>query len=99
MNLNFQRGIKMKIIKLEDLQRLINRINKIKKAPMETYKKDDSKLIAQIGNFHISSAYGGHSLHCIVSKNGATSDVMQIGHVSKKELYNLLHAYLRGMGE
>jgi len=24
---------------------------------------------------------------------------LQIGHVSKKELYNSLHAYLRGMGE
>ena len=99
MNLNFQRSNKTKTIKLEDLQRLINRINEIKKAPMETYKKDDNKLVAQIGNFHISSAYGGHSLHRIVNKNGATSDVLQIGHVSKKELYNSLHAYLRGMGE
>ena len=55
--------------------------------------ESEGKMTANIGNYHIDSAYGGYSLHRMASEGGGVTDVLKIGHVSKKELNNLIFAY------
>ena len=56
------------------------------------------KLRAQVGNFHISGAYGGYSLHQITNRGGER-DVLRTGHVPARELYNRMTAYIRGIDD
>lgn len=50
----------------------------------------------EVGNYHISFAYGGSCLHREV-KGGGVEDVLSCGHVPKKELYKMMSAYMDGM--
>ena len=52
-----------------------------------------------VGSYTLSYAYGGVSLHQYTSKHGAVRDVFSSGHITKKDLYNRLRAYLEGMSE
>lgn len=88
----------MRTIKQADLESLVKHLNKMTDSPLETYVKIDGKYVAQIGNFHLDGAYGGWKLGRIVNEAGGMSDVLSCGFVPKRELYNLIHAYLRGKG-
>ncbi len=52
-----------------------------------------------IGSYQLSYAYGGVSLHKVLSEHGAIRDVFNCGHIPKKDLYNRICAYRIGMGE
>ncbi len=80
------------------LQAVCDRINRITKSPMEPYALDPvkGKHVAQVGNYHISHAYGGVCLHRMVSDAGGVSDVLRLGHVSKRELRNAMFAFIEG---
>jgi len=47
--------------------------------------------------FHLSSAYGGYSLHQYTSDNFSTRDVLNTDHVPKKILYKLIQAFKKGL--
>ena len=49
--------------------------------------------VAQLGNYHISFAYGGVSLHQIYNKAGGIVDVFRRGHMPKRDLYNLMYSF------
>jgi hypothetical protein len=84
-------------ITLKNLQAVVDRINTTTGSPVEQYTKtEDGKLVANIGNYHLSGAYGGYALHRMVNASGGITDVSQSGHVSKRALYDLLHMYLAG---
>lgn len=87
----------MRRITLDDLAVLTGRINLITQSPDTTWVMKDGNLKAQKGNYGISQAYGGVSLHQIVTNGGGERDVFNCGHVSKRELFNLMHAYIRGL--
>jgi hypothetical protein len=71
-------------------------INSMTKSPSEPYRTVDGKAVPNVGNYHISGAYGGYSLHRMTEGGGA-SDVFSIGHVSARELAGLLSAYTAGL--
>ena len=50
-----------------------------------------------IGNFHTDSAYGGVALYQMISEGGGVNDISRFGHVSKRELYNYIRAFLDGL--
>ncbi len=50
-----------------------------------------------VGNYHLDHAYGGVSLFQMDNESGGVRDVLQCGHVSKPQLYSLMHAFLRGI--
>jgi hypothetical protein len=81
----------------KQLQSIVDRINDITGSPTETYVKDSSgKFTAQIGNYHLSGAYGGWQLQRIVSEGGGVSTITS-GFVSKRELAELMWSYIRGL--
>ena len=79
------------------LDRVVTRINDMTGNVDEPWTKSDSGQIqANIGNYHLSGAYGGYSLHQI-TEGGGVRDVLSCGHVSKRELYNRMHAFIEGL--
>ena len=76
------------------LDSLCERINSAHKTPAAPYARIDDKLIGQVGNFHISGAYGGVCLHQIANESGAARDVFSCGYITKRDLYNRMRAYL-----
>lgn len=85
----------MKRITEKELESVVLRINNITGSPVKPYI--DGK--AQIGNYHLSYAYGGVSLHRMHNEAGGVTTPLSCGHISKRELYNLMQAYISGLLE
>lgn len=82
----------------KDLEAVVNRINIVTKSPLISYTKNSKgKYLPNGGNYHLDGAYGGWKLSRMC-KDGSTGteDVFNNGYCSKRELYNLMHAFLRG---
>ena len=87
-------------ITTKDLENICLRINRIKDAPLKPYiLNENGQHVAQIGNYHLSQAYGGVSLLCMANLDGGVRDVLSVGHVSKRELQSLMFAYISGLNE
>lgn len=85
-------------VTVSQLQAVIARINRETGSPAEPYIPDaDGKLRAQIGNFHLSRAYGGYALHRMVNESGGVSSPLSTGHIPARDLMNRMHAYLLGL--
>lgn len=56
-------------IKESDLENIVGNINIKTKSPVVTWTKNkDGKLVSNIGNYHLSFAYGGVTLHRIMNE-------------------------------
>lgn len=75
------------------LQAIVDHLNRITGSPAAPYV--DGK--AQIGNYHLSHAYGGVCLHRMHNDGGGVSSPLSTGHVTKRELAGLLHAFIAGI--
>jgi len=78
----------------KQLEFMCARINNAKKTPAKPYENVNDKLIGQKGNYHLSGAYGGVCLHQTMNESGGVRDVFSCGHVTKRDLYNRMSAYL-----
>jgi len=87
----------MQRITRKELDGSINYLNRITSNAAEPYRKEGDKWIANIGNFHISGAYGGFALHQMGNEDGGIRDIFQQGHMPMRELYNLVYAYAKGI--
>jgi hypothetical protein len=80
------------------LQFMVDQINDLTDSPKEPYSQDDAgQLRANIGNYHLSWAYGGVSLHRMCSPGGGITTPLHCGHIPKRDLYDLMHAFIRGI--
>ena len=79
----------------KQLQAIVDRINRITGSPAEPYINGK----AQPGNYHISHAYGGVALHRMSNTCGGVSSPLSTGHIPKRELANLMWAYISGLNE
>jgi len=84
------------VITLKNLQAVVDRINTTTGSPVEQYTSVDGKLVANIGNNHLSGAYGGYALYRMVNASGGIRDISDSGYMTKRALYDLMHAYLAG---
>jgi len=89
-------------ISTKDLQAVVDRINRLTGSPMYMYnmtEDENGKGIykASIGNYHLSGAYGGYSLHRMDTDGGGVQDVLGCGHLAKRDLYDRMHAFIRGL--
>ncbi len=80
-------------VTLAHLEAIVARINRMTGSPLEPYVG----RVAQIGNYHLSQAYGGVALHRMANESGGVHDVLRIGHVSKRELQGALFAFISGI--
>jgi hypothetical protein len=77
----------------KDLQAIVDRINRITGSPSAPYI--DGK--AQIGNYHLSHAYGGVALHRMYNDAGGVTSPLSTGHIPKRELAGLMYAFINGL--
>lgn len=89
----------MKRITNKMLDTLVLQLNQLTESPETTYTKRGDKYQANIGNYHLSYAYGGVALHRIQNKHGGIEDVLSTGHVPKRDLWNRIKAYKTGLYE
>lgn len=76
-----------------DLENLVDRINKATESPTEPY----TDRTANIGNYHLSYAYGGVKLHRMDNDRGGVRTVSTGGYGTKRELYGWMDAFLSGI--
>lgn len=82
----------------KQLEFLVDRINQLTNSPMAPWtRQKDGTLKANIGNYHISGAYGGVCLHRMMNESGGVTTPLSYGHVPKRELYNQLRAFIAGL--
>ena len=101
----------MNTVTKNNLEYLVKQINIVSKNPVETYNKSSFKINllriknpgekynvnSNIGNYHLSGAYGGWKLEQIVNEHGGTKDIFNSGYTTKRELNSQLHAFLTGL--
>lgn len=88
----------MNRITKKQLQSRIETINSILNRPVTPYTKQaDGKLIANIGNFSLSQAYGGYGVHLMVNDGGGVSTPIWYGHIPARDAYERLSAFISGL--
>lgn len=80
---------------LETLCRLINERTG---SPLEPYTRDENgNFRANVGNYHLSGAYGGVCLHRMHNESGGVTTPLVNGHVPKRDLELAMRAFLTGI--
>lgn len=82
---------------INTLRYLIEQINIAKENPLTPYTRDGEKLVANIGNFHLSQAYGGVCVNEIANEAGGCRMPIWCGHIPKRDAEMQLRAYLMGL--
>ena len=81
----------------KDLQGTVDYLNRLTDSPNTPYTRTGDKLQANIGNYHLSHAYGGVKLHRMVNEGGGVREPISTGYTTKRDLYNQMHAFIRGL--
>jgi hypothetical protein len=79
------------------LEARVRRLNELTGSPMSPYSKIDDRNVANIGNFHLSYAYGGVCLHRMANEGGGVRTPIISYHTTKRELYDLINAFMDGI--
>ncbi len=80
----------------KDLQARIDWLNKLTGNPAEPWSLGTGGgCVPNPGNYHLDSAYGGHGLQQMC-EGGGTRKIIG-GFYPKRELYNLINAYIDGV--
>ena len=90
----------MKRITDKDLKAVVHSINLITGSPIEPYGAADKKggyTPSNIGHYHLDFAYGGVRLDRFMNTGGGINTVIFSGYTTKRELYNLMQAFVRGL--
>ena len=77
----------------KQLEALIDRLNTVRKQPLASWTRSDKGLKANIGNYHIDSAYGGVRLVQHMNDGGGIDVISVDGFGTKRQL----DSFLRGM--
>ena len=81
----------------ENLTRLATQINKTTNSPTEPWTRNGNEVISNEGCFHVEFAYSGVTFSRMTSRTGTTTNVLQVGYISKKDLYERMQAFLNGI--
>ena len=79
------------------LQLRIDRLNELTGQPMTPYTKTENGLKANIGNYHLSHAYGGVCVHQMHNDGGGVSCPLNHYHAPKREVFESLGAFIAGI--
>ena len=87
----------------EMLENKVDQLNNVTDSPRKYYRIDKSPgdifrcRHINIGHFCISGAYGGYELQRVCNNGGGVRTPLNTGHIPKKELYNLISAFVSGI--
>lgn len=84
-------------ITIANLEAVVDRINRVTGSPSTPWRREGDRNRANIGNYHLSQCYGGVCLHRMVNESGGVTTPLGSWHVPKRELYEQLHAFVRGL--
>jgi len=76
------------------LQRKVDLLNEMTGNPAGSWEKAGK---ANIGNYHLSFAYGGVALNQMTNTGGGVTDIFSVGHMPKRELFYRICAYCDGI--
>lgn len=80
------------------LERKIATLNKLVGADPEPYTRlDNGNLNGNVGTYFLSGAYGGVNVECMANMNGAINHPIVGGYMTKRQLWDLLTALIRGI--
>ena len=81
------------------LQAKVDTINEIMGTPKTPWQEREgaTRHIANVGNYYLSYAYGGVCLYQMMNECGSIRLVCTSGHVSKRELFDQMSAYIAGL--
>ena len=82
---------------IKTLKYLVNQINSLTGSPDTPYTRAGDKMTANIGNYHLSQAYGGVCVHRMENESGGCSTPIWSGHGTKKEAEMKLRAFICGL--
>lgn len=77
----------------KQLQNMCDRLNGLTNSPEKPYVDG----VAQIGNYHISHAYGGVCLHRMHNAKGGVTEPLYCGHCPTRELYYRIYSFIQGI--
>ena len=84
-------------ITIKDLEVKIDYLNWLTASPLKKYLPDSNGgLVEQIGNYHLDIANGGYQLQRFV-KGGGSSEPLNTGLTTKKNLWYAIDNYERGI--
>jgi len=86
----------MNRIRKSDLDHVCRIINKETGSPLEPWTMTEGNPTANIGNYHLSGAYGGWQLQRTMSDGGGVEAITP-GYLPKRDLYGRMVAYLDGI--
>lgn len=86
-----------KRITREALENVANWINTETGNPIRHYSIVDGGKKANIGHFYISYQYGGAALMRVCNESGGISMPLMNGHLKKRECFDMIHAFLKGI--
>ena len=81
-------------------QTRIDTLNSMTGQPMEPYapvRREDGGLMSNTGHYQIDYAYGGAELEQVTNECGGVSTPLNTGHITKRQLYDLLRAMIEGI--
>ena len=81
----------------KDLEFAVSHLNTITGMPQTSYSTEWGNIKPNAGNYHLDGAYGGWKLSRMCKEGTGTSDVLGSGFTSKKDLYNQISSYTRGV--
>lgn len=81
----------------KELKSLVDTLNKITNQPAEQYSQIEGSYKANVGNYHLSFAYGGVTLHQMVNDGGGVTTPLGGGYFTKRELAGKLRAFIAGI--
>ena len=85
-------------VTMKMLENKVNQLNKLTNSPTEYFKTTDpSDNTVNIRHFCLSNAYGGWELQRTCNSGGGVSDCFHSGHIPKKQLYDLICAFIDGI--
>lgn len=88
----------MERITIKHLDAICSQLNEATGSPLTPYTRgDDGRMRANVGNYHVSQAYGGFCIHRTENESGGVSTPLSYGHIPARELFGLARDYLDGI--
>lgn len=83
----------MRRITQKDIEMVVERLNVMRGQAPEPFVNG----MWNVGTYYISGAYGGWKLVRVANESGAESDPIGSGYVPRRQLYDLIQSYIRGV--